>query len=212
MQSAVSIPLPNIRFLQIEQSKFPNWLIYLFVATVFSKEIGSLTIAGIDYDMIGYSFCIIYFLRYLRGLYLNSSLNYFLFFLLCSSLIAKAYLNLSLSPLFKQWIPFALIFLVNYDFFARTANLKRIFKAYITVSYYTAIIGILQLGLKFFFGIKFRRKPRSSRRVRRFVAAHSASNHGQAFLFRIVIFRFGACTLRRFSIVESNKSKIWSAP
>ena len=155
MQSAVSIPLPNIRFLQIEQSKFPNWLIYLFVATVFSKEIGSLTIAGIDYDMIGYSFCIIYFLRYLRGLYLNSSLNYFLFFLLCSSLIAKAYLNLSLSPLFKQWIPFALIFLVNYDFFARTANLKRIFKAYITVSYYTAIIGILQLGLKFFFGIKF---------------------------------------------------------
>ena len=124
MQSAVSIPLPNIRFLQIEQSKFPNWLIYLFVATVFSKEIGSLTIAGIDYDMIGYSFCIIYFLRYLRGLYLNSSLNYFLFFLLCSSLIAKAYLNLSLSPLFKQWIPFALTSVAYYDFFSRTSDIK----------------------------------------------------------------------------------------
>ena len=68
-------------------------------------------------------------------------------------------------------------------------------------------------GIKLFlwFWINFRRKPHSSRRVSRLVAAHSASNHGQAFLFRIVIFRFGACTLRRFSIVVSNKSKICNA-
>ena len=46
----------------------------------------------------------------------------------------------------------------------------------------------------------------SRRRVRRFEVAHSASNHEQVFRIQIVTCCFGACSSRRCSKVESNKS------
>lgn len=132
----------------------PIWLRYLFVSTVFSKEIGHVDLFGIDYDFIGYNFCIIYLIWHLNNLYVSRKIILFLFAILASSIFAKAYLNLQFSPLFKQFVPTAIIFLVNFDFFARVKNHVQLFKIYITISYFTAIFGILQLLVKAVFGIK----------------------------------------------------------
>ncbi|MBL7736797.1 MAG: hypothetical protein JNL51_15165 [Chitinophagaceae bacterium] len=131
----------------------PIGLMYLFVFTVFSKEVGHTGLFGIDYDFIGYNFCIFYLLFHINSLYVSRNINLFLSYLFVSSILSKLYLGLELPPLFKQFIPTAVIFLVTYDFFVRSRNYALLFKIYITISYYTALFGLLQLGVKFFFGI-----------------------------------------------------------
>lgn len=133
---------------------FPNWLKYLFVFTVFSKEIGHTNLFGIDYDFIGYNFCILYLLWHINNLYISRPIIIFLAYLFVSSVLAKIYLGLEFPPLFKQFVPTTVIFLVTYDFFFRTKNYRELFKIYVTISYYSAVFGIIQLAVKFFFGIK----------------------------------------------------------
>jgi len=137
----------------VSQSYLRTWLLYFFVLTVFSKEIGHTDLFGIDYDFIGYNFCIFYLLFHINGLYINRSINSFLAYLFISSILSKLYLGLDLPPLFKQIIPTAVIFLVTYDFFIRSGSYVRLFTIYITISYYTAVFGLIQLAVKFFLGI-----------------------------------------------------------
>jgi hypothetical protein len=132
----------------------PKWLKYLFVFTAFSKEIGHVDWFGIDYDFVGYNFCIIYLLWHINRLYISRKMFLFFFYIFFSSIISKIYLDLQISPLFKQFVPTVVIFLANFDFFTRIKNHVELFKIYITISYLSALFGILQLGVKFFLGIK----------------------------------------------------------
>lgn len=136
------------------RQQIPNLLLYLFVFTVFSKEIGSVIIGGIDFDLIGYTFFILYILYQLKSFFVDKKILVFLSYLLISGLLAKSLLDLAVSPFFKQWVPFTIIILGCYDFFRRYGNHVKIFSVYITIAYWTAIFGIIQLATKFFFGIK----------------------------------------------------------
>lgn len=143
------------RGLSLSRSEaIPEWLLYIFIATVFSKEIGTVFLFGVEYDTIGYTFSMLYFIYYLNRLYINGYIIVFAMVLLVNSIIAKTYLSLSFAPLFKQWVPITLILIVTFDFISRCGDIKRIFRAYMKISYYTAIIGIVQLLVKFLFGIK----------------------------------------------------------
>lgn len=54
--------------------------------------------------------------------------------------------------MWKQVIPIAVIFLGTYDFFCRV-NYKKLFDIYFRIAYYSAIFGIIQITVKFLFGI-----------------------------------------------------------
>ncbi len=131
----------------------PIWVAWLFVFTVFSREIGYASIAGIDFDLISYTFFILYFLIQLRSLYINQYVVGILFLIFVSSLISKIYLEFQLQPLFKQFIPISLLYICSYDIFYRISY-KKLFQLYFRISYLTAIFGLIQFWVKFFFGIK----------------------------------------------------------
>ena len=91
--------------MRLYKSALPVWVIWLFVFTVFSREIGYTSIAGIDYDLIAYNFFILYLLAQLRNFYLNTKLVVTLGLLILAGIGAKIYLNLDFQPFWKQFIP-----------------------------------------------------------------------------------------------------------
>lgn len=142
----------NNRQLSVD-STMPVWLPWLFVFTVFSREIGYYSLGGIDYDLIGYNFFIIYFLYRLRNFYISQSILIILFILIAVGIASKFYLQFQIAPLWKQVIPLAIIFLGTYDFFCRVSY-KRLFEIYFKISYYASIFGLVQFFAKLFFNIK----------------------------------------------------------
>lgn len=131
----------------------PVWVTWLFVFTIFSREIGLTSIGGIDYDLFAYNFFILYLLVQLRGFYLNQKLIVSLVLLVITGISAKILLSLEFQPFWKQFIPITIIYLVSYDAFCRV-NYRTLFRIYTEIGYYTAIFGIIQILAKLFFGIK----------------------------------------------------------
>lgn len=131
----------------------PVWVAYLFVFTIFSRELGHTTLAGIDYDLISYNFFILYFLGQLWHFLLNRKMVILLFVVLIISLLTKLQIGLSITPMLKQIIPIALLYLVSYDVFCRY-DYRVLFGHYLTISYFAAIFGIIQLLVKIFFNVK----------------------------------------------------------
>ncbi len=115
---------------------------------------GHITISGIDFDFIGYTFCILYLIWRINDLLISRTLNIALFSLLFFSLTAKFYLNLPFAPLWKQYIPMVIIYLSYYDFFKYYNNSKKLFFVYVRIAYITAVFGLIQLAVKALFGIK----------------------------------------------------------
>jgi O-antigen ligase len=131
----------------------PFWVACLFVFTIFSRELGYTSIAGIDYDLIGYNFFILYFLTQLRHFFLNQKIIVLLFILLIGSLASKIFLDMDFLPFWKQFIPITIIYLASYDVMCRY-NYKSLFEIYVKIGYYTAVFGIIQFFAKLFFGLQ----------------------------------------------------------
>lgn len=131
----------------------PLWVAYLFVFTVFSRELGLVSLGGIDYDFIGYTFFIFYFLYYVKNFFLSERILVIVILVFVLSSLSKLYFSFNFAPLWKQAIPIALIYLVCYDVLCRF-DYKTLFNYYFQLSFWTAIIGFIQLILKVFFGIK----------------------------------------------------------
>lgn len=131
----------------------PVWVIWFFVFTIFSREIGLTTIAGVDYDLFAYNFFILYLLVQLKDFYINQKLIVALVLLVVAGIAAKVILSLEFQPFWKQFIPITIIYLVSYDAFCRV-NYRILFKIYTEIGYYTAIFGIIQILAKLFFGLK----------------------------------------------------------
>ncbi|WP_127128452.1 O-antigen ligase family protein [Pseudoflavitalea rhizosphaerae] len=151
---SISAAIPYSRPLAYrERFELPTWVAWLFVFTVFSRELGLTTVAGVDYDLISYNFFILYFITQLRYFKVSRQLVTGLFLILSASVLSKLYLHLNLAPMWKQIIPIIVIYVASYDAFAKV-NYFSLFQIYFQISYYTAILGLVQFFLKLFTGIK----------------------------------------------------------
>lgn len=131
----------------------PVWVAYLFVFTVYSREIGLTSLAGVDYDLISYNFFILYFIVQLRHFLVNRKMVILMFVAFIISLFCKLQLSMSITPMVKQLVPIALLYLVSYDVFRRY-DYRILFGHYLTISYFAAVFGIIQFLVKVFFGIR----------------------------------------------------------
>lgn len=121
----------------------------LLVAGVFTKEIASSRVLGIDFDFVTYPFCIFYFLLKLKNILHSSAVPWKMYiYILVSSLFSILFLNLEYSNFLKQMIPIVIIFSVNFVII-EDGDWRNIFKLYVKIAYFTAIFGIVQVLLSF---------------------------------------------------------------
>ena len=112
-----------------------------------TKELGTRSLAGVDFDFLGYPFFILYFFVYFgRIVRLNAApVGLFLYFIL-SSLLAITWLNLSLDSFFKQIIPIVVILTVTFTVL-KNRSLTNVFELYVKFTFWTAVFGLIQLAL-----------------------------------------------------------------
>jgi hypothetical protein len=124
-----------------------TWSEIFLVAAVFTKELGTRNLGGIDFDWLGYPFFILYFFLYFgRIVRLNASpFGLYLYFIL-SSLISITWLNLSMSNFFKQIIPLIVILSVTFTVL-KNRSLVNVFELYVKFTFWTAIFGLIQISL-----------------------------------------------------------------
>lgn len=116
----------------------------LLVIAVFTKELGSRNLFGIDFDYIGYPFFILYFIYHLREVMLSQAVPWKMFlYLSVTSIFSILLLNLSWGGFLKQIFPIVIIFSVCF-FIISKYDWRNIFKLYVKVAFYTAIFGIVQ--------------------------------------------------------------------
>lgn len=126
----------------------------LLVIAVFTKEIASSRLFGIDFDWFGYPFFIMYFIMKLRDIILSKSVPWGLFvYLIASSVFAILFLGLQWGGFLKQIFPIVIIFTVNF-FIISKYDWRNIFKLYVKFAYLSAIFGIIQYFLSIA-GIQF---------------------------------------------------------
>jgi hypothetical protein len=124
-----------------------SWAEIFLVAAIFTKELGSWNVYGIDFDFLGYPFFILYFFLYFgRIVRLNASpFGLYLYFIL-SSLISITWLNLSMSNFFKQIIPIIVILSVTFTVL-KNRSVINVFELYVKFTFWTAIFGLIQISL-----------------------------------------------------------------
>jgi hypothetical protein len=127
-------------------SSFPELLLVL---SVFTKEIASKRIGGVDIDFINYTFCIIYFFWNITRILKAPGPPWKLFFyMIFSSLFSIFFLGLSYGGFVKQIIPIIIIYTVNFVII-EDYDWRNIFKLYVKFAYYSAIFGIIQVALSY---------------------------------------------------------------
>jgi hypothetical protein len=124
-----------------------TWSEIFLVGAVFTKELGTRNLGGIDFDYLGYPFFILYFFLYFgRIVRLNASpVGLYLYFVL-SSLISITWLNLSLASFFKQIVPIIVILSVSFTVL-KNRSLINVFELYVKFTFWTAIFGLIQVAL-----------------------------------------------------------------
>lgn len=126
----------------------------LLVLSVFTKEIGSRRIGGIDFDFIAYPFALLCFLFYLKKIILSETFPWKIYlYLIISSLFSILLLKLSYAGFLKQIPSIIIIFSVNF-FIIGTYNWRKIFHLYVKFAFYSAIFGIIQVVVSLTTGIK----------------------------------------------------------
>jgi hypothetical protein len=119
------------------------------VLSVFTKELASRGLAGIDFDFIGYPFAIIYFTLHLQRILRSETTPWKMYFyIIVSSLFSILLLDLEYGNFFKQLIPIILIFTVNFVIM-ENGDHRNIFRLYVKFAYFSAIFGIIQVTLSF---------------------------------------------------------------
>ncbi|HRN55093.1 MAG TPA: hypothetical protein PLS00_00550 [Niabella sp.] len=139
----------------------PNKKIYsatlietLLVLSVFTKEIGSRRVFGVDFDIIAYPFAILIFLLHIKRIALSESFPWKIYlYLILSSLFSILYLQLSYGGFLKQIFPIIIIFSVNF-FIIGAYDWRKIFRLYVKFAFLSAVFGIFQVILSLSTGIK----------------------------------------------------------
>jgi len=123
--------------------------------TIFTKELGMLSIGGIQFDFISYPFFIIVFLTYLLSNRITIRKTELLVFgyILTIGIVNIILFNLQVKPFIKQLFPILLIYFSIKTIF-KYNNIIDIFKRYLELTLIVAFIGILQMALKLV-GINF---------------------------------------------------------
>jgi hypothetical protein len=123
------------------------------VLSVFTRALTSVRIVGIDYDLISYTFCIVYFIYLVtqRKLIVNSV--FFFLFLFSISFMATMMAGYPIGPYFKYFLPIFIIYIPIYHAL-KSVNIGYVFELYVQLAYYSAIFGLVQFTAKVLFGIK----------------------------------------------------------
>lgn len=126
-----------------------SWAEILLVTAVFTKELGTRSAFGIDFDFIGYPFFILYFIIYLRRIigYNAAPVSLFIYFTV-SSVVSIIVLNLSLDGFFKQIIPIIVILSVSFTVL-KYRSIIMVFELYVKFTFWTAMFGIVQVLLSY---------------------------------------------------------------
>ena len=121
----------------------------LLVFSVFTKEIASSRIFGIDFDFVAYTFAIGYFIYNFRSLIATAAVPWklFLYFIL-SSLFSIIFLNLGYGGFLKQIIPIIIIYAVNFHVIWKY-DWHYVFRLYVKFAFFSAVFGIIQVLLSF---------------------------------------------------------------
>ena len=137
---------PFVFRLKDESYSFPE---FMLIVAVFSKEIASKNILGIDFDLISYTFYILYFVSHLPQVLSSKRVPYLLFFyVIVSSMISILTIGLAFGGFIKQFMPILIILSTTFYLITRE-NIVRLFHLYCVVAYITAIFGIIQVLLSF---------------------------------------------------------------
>lgn len=135
--------------LNATQLYLSSWPEFLLVLAVFSKELATRRLFGVDFDIFGYPVAIILLLTQFRNIILSKAVPWSLYlYLLVTSLLSIAMLQLGFGGFLKQMIPILIIFTVNF-YIIEKYDWKNIFKLYVKFAYYSAIFGIIQVVLSF---------------------------------------------------------------
>lgn len=126
----------------------------LLVISVFTKEIGSRRLFGIDFDFIAYPFAILFLLLYLKKIIRSDTLPWKIYaYLIITSLFSILVLQLSYGGFLKQIFPIVIIFSVNF-FIIGTYDWRKIFRLYVKFAFFSAAFGIFQVIFSLLTGIK----------------------------------------------------------
>ncbi len=121
----------------------------MLVLSVFTKEIGTKRIFGIDFDFIAYSFAVVFFLWNIRKIFTNETFPWKIYgYLIISSLFSILLLQLGYGGFLKQFIPITIIFLVNFCIVSNY-DWRKIFALYVKFAFLSAIFGIIQVIASF---------------------------------------------------------------
>lgn len=135
--------------LNATQVYLSSWPEFLLVLSVFSKELATRRLFGVDFDLFAYPFAIILLLSHIRNILVSRAIPWSLYlYLLTTSLISIAMLQLGFGGFLKQMIPILIIFTVNFYVIGKY-DWRNIFKLYVKFAYYSAIFGIIQVILSF---------------------------------------------------------------
>lgn len=120
-----------------------NVAVKCLIISIFTSGLTTVVINGSAFDIFAYTFFIIYFIFNLRGLLWSKFLWIYLW-LIISSLISIALLNLSYPRFVLTIIPIIVIYSCVYTIIYRRANVTELFELYIKFALYTAIFGLIQ--------------------------------------------------------------------
>lgn len=139
---AATIRAIPLRKGEIYISSFPELLLVL---SVFTKEIASRRIGGIDFDFIAYPVSIYYFLLFFgRLVSVHGNLWRLYFYVISSSIFSILFFNLEYGNFLKQIIPIIIIYSANFLIIERY-DFRNVFKLYVKLAYYSAVFGIIQV-------------------------------------------------------------------
>ncbi len=143
------------RTIRYEQGYYKySWPEVLFVLSVFTKEIGTKQFLGVGFDFISYPFFIFYFIFNITRIVDRKTAPLgVLAYLILSSLISIAMLNMKLDGFLKDIIPIVVILASGFAIL-KNRSIKLVFLLYVKITYWSAIFGIIQVIFSYFFGIK----------------------------------------------------------
>lgn len=138
-------------------AKNPNLTLFgaLLPITVFTKELGMLSLGGIQFDMLSYPFFMLTFTVFLLSNRITFRISEVLIFgyIVVIGLINIVGYDLQIKPFLKQFFPIIIIYF-SIKTILLNNNIKDIFNRYLELALIVAFIGILQILLKLV-GINF---------------------------------------------------------
>jgi O-antigen ligase len=166
-----------------------TWPEIFFILSVFTKEIGTRNVLGFDFDLISYTFFILYFI-----INITSVLNpktapvAMLLYMTISSIVSIAVLDLKFDGFFKGMIPIIIMMTSGFAIL-KGRGIHQVFLLYVKITYWTAIFGIIQVILSTFFGIMILELDRGRLDSIAYEPSHYASILMPALIYTFVHFR-----------------------